>query len=272
MMIVNKTFVSNILVLIILSLVFIFVSPRVSFGDNTWSSSHETGDLTDWWKDQSGEAVFNTGNADVSVTDEVAHSGRYSLKKEVWGIDARVTATRIFRWAEHLTEGYFSCWYMFPILPEVDGWLNVFQFKKKNYHTGQVDPTWYNEIKNKAEGTVLTLTHWEQEWDIPANVNDPIPLEANKWFHIEWYYKDGVSDGELKIWQDGVLIWELGNVNTRGIDPDIQWAPSLYGVDVIPGNLVMYVDDCAISTERVGSFENLDRSPPNSPTGLTIIN
>lgn len=214
-----------------------------------WSTSHETGDLIDWYKDQSG-AVYNTGDAKISVTEEVAHTGRYALKKEVWGIDQNLTATRIFRWAEHLREGYFSCWYMFPTLPQVDGWLNVFQFKKKDYSTDQVDPTWYNEIKNKPQGTVLTLTHWEQEWDIPPNINEAIPLQTNKWFHIEWYYKDGIDDGIIKVWQDGLLIWDLRNLNTRGIDPDIQWAPSLYGINVKPGHLVLYVDDCVISSSR----------------------
>ena len=230
-----------------------------------WSTSHETGDFSDWHTGQEGSAVFNSGEAQVGVSTEAAHSGQYALKMEVWNIGQETTGARIFRWDEYLTEGYFSCWMMFPELPQVNDWLNIFQFKKRDTATGAVDPTWYNEIKNKPEGPVLTLTHWNQEWDIAPNVRAPAPLQPNQWFHLEWYYKDGVADGILHIWQDGKLLWDLRNIDTRGIDPLIQWSPVLYGSDVEPDHLRLYVDDCAISTERLGpeffTIHDLERLP-----------
>ena len=230
-----------------------------------WQTGHETGDLSDWSRDGGG-GIFNSGTGQVSVTTEAAHSGRYSAKMVVSGIDGGVQACRLFRWGEHLSSGYFSTWYMFPVLPQVNGWLNIFQFKKKNYATGQVDPTWYNEVENQK---ILSLTHWNQAWDIPANVQPPPTLVAGKWFHIEWYYKDGVSDGAIKIWIDGNLIWDLAGINTRGIDPDIQWAPVLYGANVTPGYLVAYVDDAAISTTRVGTGSS---TPNQSPVAAMTVN
>ncbi|GEM_PF-3226904 len=230
-----------------------------------WQTGHETGDLSDWSRDGGG-GIFNSGTGQVSVTTEAAHSGRYSAKMVVSGIDGGVQACRLFRWGEHLSSGYFSTWYMFPVLPQVNGWLNIFQFKKKNYSTGQVDPTWYNEFENQK---ILSLTHWNQAWDIPANVQPPPALVAGKWFHIEWYYKDGVSDGAIKIWIDGNLIWDLSGINTRGIDPDIQWAPVLYGTNVTPGYLVAYVDDAAISTTRVGTGSS---TPNQSPVAAMTVN
>ncbi len=215
-----------------------------------WYANHELGDLTEWWRDQSREAVFNTGEARVSLTTEARRSGQYALKHEVWGIDRRETATRIFRWAEGLTEGYYSCWFMFPELPRVNDWLEIFQFKKKSESSN--DPTWFVEIKNKTRGTVLTLTKWEQQWDIPPNVQLGDPLQAGRWFHLEAFYKDGERNGILRIWQDGQLIWDLERIETRGIDPLIQWSVNVYGDDVNPGNLVMYVDDCAIAHTRLG--------------------
>lgn len=236
-----------------------------------WSTSHESGDLSDWYKDQGG-AVYNTGGDDarVTVTPGVAHTGNYSVKMEVWNIDTQKRACRIFRWAEHLTEGYFSCWLMFPALPDVGGWLNIFQFKKKNYTSGAVDPTWYNEVKNKSQGTVLTLTHWNQEWDIRPNVNPSPVISAKEWFHVEWHYKDGINDGEVGIWINGTKVWHLENINTTGIDPDIQWAPSLYGINVTPSHLVLYMDDAAISTERVGP-NHFDNTSPLPPQDLRIM-
>jgi hypothetical protein len=257
---------------IILVLISFLVLPGIVQAEVLWSSSHETGDLSDWLIDQSG-AVYNTGGNDakVSVVDEVAHSGKYAVKMEVWGIDKSLRACRIFRWAEHLTEGYYSCWLMFPTLPTVRGWLNIFQFKKKNYSTGAVDPTWYNEVKNKTQGTVLTLTHWEQEWDIPPNQSPSLSLEAGEWFHIEWHYKNGSNNGEIEIWINGDRVWSIQNAETMGIGPDIQWAPSLYGINVTPAHLVMYMDDAVINTERVGPnyFDNgKEDTPPLPPENL----
>jgi hypothetical protein len=240
--------------IIVISLAF----SNVLHAEVLWSTSHETGDLRDWCsEDQNWECVYNTGgnDASVTVTSEAAHTGDYAVKMEVWDIDTQLRACRIFRIAEYLTEGYYSCWFMFPTLPTVYDWLIFFQFKKTDGVAN--DPTWFNEVRNKSFGTVPTLTHWEEEWDIPPNVEPSPALTAGKWFHVEWYYKDGINDGEIKIWINGIAIWHLQNINTRGVDPQIQWAPSLYGVNVSPSHLVLYMDDAVISTKRVG----VDKSP-----------
>lgn len=235
-----------------------------------WATSHETGDLSDWYRDQGG-GVFNSGTGQITVTTEAAHSGRYAAKMEVWGIDQDVQACRLFRWGENLTEGYFSAWYMFPVLPEVGGWLDIFEFKKRarqdsirmvgqdSIRVATIDPTWYNEVETHPQGIALTLTHWNEAWNIPgvrpASVT-PL-IKAGKWFHIEWYYRDGVEDGIVKVWINGEMIWDLEGVNTRGVDPRIQWAPSLYGVSVNPSHLILYVDDAVISTLRIGPEASL---------------
>jgi hypothetical protein len=240
-----------------------------------WSSSHEAGDLSDWYRNQSG-AVYNTGGKDarVSVTDEIAYTGKYSVKMEVWNIDRELRACRIFRWAEKLTEGYYSCWFMFPILPQVDGWLNIFQFKKHDYidqgGTGRIDPTWYHEVKSTRQGTVLTLTHWQKDWNVSPHSHNLPKIRAKKWFHVEWHYKDGINDGIITIWINGKKYWSLHGVDTRGVHPAIQWAPSLYGVNVSPGHLVLYMDDAVISTERVGpSYFNSGAHQNNTGGGET---
>ena len=191
---------------------------------------------------------------------------------EVWGISKQVRACRIFRWGEHLKEGYYSCWILFPKLPIVDGWLNIFQFKKKDYATGAIDPTWYNEIKNKNAGAILTLTHWQQKWDIAPTTNKLPVISAGEWFHVEWHYKDGIDDGEIEIRVNGVSIWHLQNMNTRGIAADIQWSPCLYGVNVLPDHLVMYMDDAAISTTWAGpDYFGKIQIPPDPPRNLRIV-
>lgn len=214
-----------------------------------WETSHESGDLTDWTLNQSGEAVFNTGEAVISVEPGAAHTGRYGLKHEVWGIDKGVVATRIFRWAERLEEGCYSSFFMFPVLPLVNtdyGWFTLFQFKK-NDREGGSDPTWIIGIDQVDGEALLCLNDWGHKiWNIPANVSPVRPLVAGKWFHVEAYYKTGVTDGVIRVWLDGVLTWDMQGVDTMGIDLNIQWAIGCYGTLVTPGNLVLYTDDCRI--------------------------
>lgn len=248
-----------------------------------WATDHETGDLSDWYRGHGG-GVFNSGTGRVSVTTEAAHTGRYSAKMEVWGIDQGVQACRLFRWGERLTEGYFSAWYMFPVLPQVNDWLTIFEFKKRavlgsnvvisplkkaaldsnavadstqsvpqdSIRREIIDPTWYNEVRTRPQGIILTLSHWNRAWNLPGNVQDAPLIGAGRWFHVEWYYRDGVEDGIIRVWIDGKPIWSLENVDTRGVDPYIQWAPVLYGTGVTPGHLVLYVDDAVISPRRIG--------------------
>ena len=92
-----------------LSLVGVVLIPAVVSSQSSlaviWSTSHETGDFTDWHTGQEGSAVFNSGEAQVNVSTEAAHSGQYALKMEVWNIGQETTGARIFRWDEYLTEG-----------------------------------------------------------------------------------------------------------------------------------------------------------------------
>ncbi len=214
-----------------------------------FSTGFETGDLDgfSWWK---------IPPAEVLVTDEAACSGLYSVKLQVSGIDIAKRAAEINRYDDNLIEGYYSARLMFPVLPTIEtvisnGWLTIFQFIKHNENTDEYAPTWYNTIRNENGQSFLALNHHGIEYEIEPNVNELSPLEAGKWFHIEWYYKDGVDDGIIRVWLNDLLIWDLENVNTRGIDPAINWAINVYGVYVIPGDLIMYVDDCTISTERM---------------------
>lgn len=221
-----------------------------------WATSNESGDFSDWRTDQDGEAVFNNdgpGN-EVTISHEAARTGKYSVKMEVWDIDRYERGCRIFRWAEHLTEGYYSSWLMFPIIPDVQGWNNIFQVKKKDYDRNIIDPTFIHQISYDEElgGGQLTLDHWNVETDIEPITEAPV-IMPKEWFHLEWYYRDGVDDGALKVWVNDELIWDLEGINTRGVDPDIQWGLALYGDRVTPGHHVMYADDHVIADHRVGS-------------------
>jgi hypothetical protein len=156
---------------------------------------------------------------------------------------------------------------MFPVIPEVDGWNNIFQVKKKDYDQNVIDPTFIHQLRydETLGGGRLTLDLWNQEIDIEP-VSQPPVVRPREWFHVEWYYRDGIEDGALKVWINDELVWDLEDINTRGVDPDIQWGLALYGDRVRPGHHVMYADDHVIADHRVGSRYFGD-SVPKLPFG-----
>lgn len=233
-----------------------------------WIANHESNDFSEWYLNQNGKAIFNTGapaKANITPSAAAARTGKYGLSLELNGIDRSKLACRIFRWGEYLTEGYFSGWIMFPSLPDIgSGWLNIWQIKKKNT-CGFEDPTYYHELKNVNGKTFLALSNWHVQYCIPpypdmSGLQEP-EIRAGEWYHIEWYYKDGVTDGALTIWVNDTRYWEFTGIDTRGSSPQIFWLPSLYGELLTSSSVNYYLDDCIISDHRVGmAFDALQYS------------
>ena len=93
---------------------------------------------------------------------------------------------------------------------------------------------------------------------IPALVEREIPV--GKWFHIETYLRatDG-TDGEFSAWQDGELTF-----HATGKMMETSWAEWMTGgvVDSLESEgSQLYIDDAAISRERLGPLPPFEREP-----------
>lgn len=94
-----------------------------------------------------------------------------------------------------------------------------------------------------------------------ASPNGITPFPANRWVHVEIYYKMAASNGQVIIWQDGVKIMDLThpNFNTfagHSIDPctnkagDMIFQLGIYGgAKTTPWRI--YIDDFKVTNYQV---------------------
>lgn len=218
-----------------------------------WRADHETGDLSQWTKNQGGEAVFNSGTGRVRVSDTFARSGRYSLALTIREADGRAQAARIFRWHEDLRRGYYSAWYYFPRRYEPRTWWNIFQFKTHD-RSGVSQPAWSLNVGNLPSGKMtfyLYSSLQQKTYNRPLTPN-PLPIPVGRWVHVEAFYRRATDGtGRIAVWQDGTKIYDITGVRTA-LTGYTDWSITNYTDDIRPGTVTIYVDDAKISTSRLG--------------------
>lgn len=221
--------------------------------DILWSADYETGDLSQWTKDQEGEAVFNTGTGRVEITEAFARSSRYSLALTIRGAEGQRQAARIFRWHEDLRSGYYSAWYYFPRRFEPELWWNVFQFKTRD-RRGVSQSAWSLNVGNLENGAMtfyLYSSLEERTYDGPLT-STPLPIPVGQWVHVEAFYKRATDGtGRIAVWQDGTKIYDISGVRTALTDYS-DWSVTNYTDSIRPSTATIYIDDAAISTSRLG--------------------
>jgi len=220
-----------------------------------WRAQHETGDMSEWWENQGSDPNVTEPPASVIVTDEASYIGDYALKFHCPGINNNQRAARMNRHAVS-SEEYFSAWYMMPFVPlpehggwPGDSWLAIMQGFKLDY-PDVGGPEFMLYVKDADCQAVLQLHQvyggvaWSQQTQF-APLVPPMPIVAGEWFNVEMYIKDGIADGEVKVWHDDVLLWSLSNHDTRGLGSQVAFGVACYGAN-IPNtvDMMLYVDDC----------------------------
>lgn len=245
-----------------------------------WSADHETGDLSQWYfpsrskTGNYGGGEYNSGSALVTVSRDVAHSGKYSLKATITTPSKPTAGVRLFRWRESqdskfLGQGlYYSAWLFFPNRYQVTGqYWNVFQFKSKR--SGTIDPFWFLSIGNRPSGAMYLQLHWwsglrlegphQGESGFRKYEQTVMDIPVNRWIHVECFLKQSAEfNGCIRVWQDGISLFEQTNVKTKYPGGDNQWAVANYSDGITPDPATIYFDDAAIATNR--SQANTQRS------------
>lgn len=230
-----------------------------------WSGDMETGDLSQWYSSPAGAAgspggaVENSGVATAVASTDFAHSGRYSAKLTITTPDTPTSGARLFRWAESqkYPQLYYSVWYYFPQSYTPAVFWNVLQWKSKHVVSGVAtnDPFFTLEVVATPSGQMYfylgddnTQTTYQQ------GSQNAVPIPVGRWFNVQAFYQcDGGGAGRVTIWQDGVQLWDIQNVNTRYSDGDCQWSVNNYSSGLTPATATIYVDDAAISTTPFGN-------------------
>lgn len=236
-------------------------------GTVLWSANMETGDLSQWFYPMTsavgnfGGDIEDSGVAAAAASTDFAHGGAYSAKLTITTPDTPTSGVRLFRWAEAQTypQLFYSVWYYFPQSYTPSLFWNVLQWKSKHLVSGVAtsDPFFSLEVGANPSGEMYfylgdqnTNTTFQQP---PQSL---IPIPVGRWFNVEAFYKcDGTGAGQVTIWQDGTLLWDVHNVNTRYADGDCAWSVNNYSSGLAPATASIYIDDAAIGTARISSLE-----------------
>jgi hypothetical protein len=220
-------------------------------GTLLWSAGFETGNVTEWYFPSTGPVgnygggVFNSGSADSAASMDYAHTGQWSLRQTISA--PPLSGARMFRWLEPqlYPELHYSAWFYFPERYSVGTFWNVFQWKSKRSSV-QIDPFFVLNVGNRPDGTMfLYLYDWQTQRGYSQSVKD---IPVGRWFRIEADYRcAGDNGGRVTFWQDGVQLFDVGNVQTRYADGDCQWSLDNYSDGLSPSPATVYVDDAAIT-------------------------
>ncbi len=217
-------------------------NPPPPEGAVIWSANTETGDVSQWAEGQFGESVFNTGTGTVTVTQDVAHSGRYSLKLSITGARDVTQAARILHWNDTPVEGYYSVWLDFPEEYRPYQWWNVVQFKSVGADNV---PTWVLNVGNRDDGSMFFYL-----WDALTGKSyaplNKVTIPVSKWTQVKAYVRRA-SDrtGRITIWEDGVLLFDIDQVQTA-VGDNLHFGVGNYTDHIIPADTVIYADDAEI--------------------------
>jgi hypothetical protein len=225
-----------------------------------WVGNMEEGNLNDWYEPGTratpgccnGGGRFNSGRANSRATQNKKHTGDWGIRMRIHTPNSPASGTRLFRWREpqNYPKLYYSVWYYFPRRYTVTNGWNVFQWKSKS--PLKDDPFFILNVGNRPDGSMFFyLYDWQRQITHVQSVEN-IPI--SQWFQVEAYYEcAGDSTGRVTFWQDGTLLFDVPNVQTRYEDGDCQWSVNSYSDSLQPGpRSTIYVDDASISTTRIG--------------------
>ncbi|MCC6456167.1 MAG: heparin lyase I family protein [Caldilineaceae bacterium] len=228
-----------------------------------WQADMETADLSQWGTNNGSATDIDSGlcyRPANGVGTEQAHSGSYSMKMT---IDSRQEAgCRQFRKAEPASGYplYYSAWFYIPQKTQVGTFWNIMQFKSKL--NGESGLFWKLDVRNDKSGNMGVMLVWKGPIAGPQ-AGDGIAvrkyeqaealLPVGKWFKLEIYLKQSEGfDGQITVWRDGVLLYDVQNVRTKFPGGIQNWSINNYGKGLLPNPATLYVDDVTISTVHTG--------------------
>jgi hypothetical protein len=235
-----------------------------------WRADMEEGSLADWYFPEIsqdapniGGGEFDSDNGVASATQEQAHTGRWSARL---ALPEGAGGSRLFRWRETraFREVLVTVWLYFPRTYRVNGqYWNVLQFKSRSA-TGENDPLWFLDVANtEAGGMRFNLVWWHRTLEGPhagesgfrrlqQNMSD-IPVA--RWFEMQiWLRESHDFTGQLRVWQDGRLLFDMDHVRTSYENCAIsawctsnEFAVNNYSDGLSPSPVFIYADDAEIA-------------------------
>ncbi len=227
-------------------------------GAIVWQATHETGDISEW--QQHGDFITQGQSAYFNMVTPFAHSGKYSVSLTIDTEGASSSgdfAAYLFYWDQLPGDAYYySAWYYIPAGTQPQDWWNIWQWKSTyNGNTDDSVPMYSMDVHALGNGkmSLKLIYRPDLERNAISHQQNIKLLPHDQWVHIEAYYQKATNEtGKVIVWQDGVEIFNLSNVQTTMQDNTVYWSINHYTDNILPNPSSIYIDDAAISTERIG--------------------
>jgi hypothetical protein len=228
-------------------------APTLDVGSNImWATDHESNELEDWYEDDKGGLLNGDPDSTVVIANGPAHSGKYSLVLTDLAMSDSV-GPGLFRELQSPPDAYYSIWYYLPRLYQTNSQWTIQKFRSRS----DADPSAISHghdlnVRTLPGGQVVLYVFSHDPAYLQAPLSDPpafVPVET--WFHVEVFFRPRTDEtGKILVWLDDRLVYDLEDRRTTGSD-DVLWNPCNIGEDIQPAPPVLYLDDAAISLERV---------------------
>jgi hypothetical protein len=161
----------------------------------------------------------------------------------------------------------YSAWYYIPQKTTVGNFWNVFQFKSKVNDGSGPHLFWKLDIRAAASEDLYVTLYWRATVPGPhagEGVNTSrvyyqttAKVPFSQWFQLESCIRQSSGyDGEIAIFQDGMLLYNMNNIRTNFDGGTMSWSVNQYGQGLTPNPNTLYIDDVIISTGRVNVSSN----------------
>lgn len=220
--------------------------------DLLWTAGHESGDLSEWTAEGSGQVTLAKSDA-ATVSTEDAHGGRFSVKLVNATLERGMDdplGPELSRVLAAERDAYYSAWFSLP--PGQTLTSNLILVRVRSRTSGEANLFDGEEVQLRAvpDGRFVVTVFSHNPAFLRAPVANPAPLvSAGKWFQIELRYEPQ-NAGRLRVWLDGIMIYDLPE---RPGAPGDELVLSVANAteEVVRTPLVVFVDDVAVSLSRV---------------------
>lgn len=231
-----------------------------------WRATFEVGDFSEWYSPETGPSGNYGGGVYESGVASHAVETVSGLKAGKLTITAPPSAgSRLFRWKELRENRELVCQanVMLPqavtlTAPASTGqfWL-LMQFKSRSV-ANAVDPIWGIVLRNSPGGLMPWIDNWGQYLGATYRnfqLAGAKPLAVGAWTTFKMQLRQGNNnDGRLRVWQDGVLLFDKDAITTSYNNPAFntwacsnEWSVNAYSDGTAPSPCSIYVDDASIS-------------------------
>jgi hypothetical protein len=226
-------------------------NPQLNLGNSIlWSARHEGGELSEWTEGGKGGTAADLPDTSLAVSTDFAHTGQYSVKLTNGAVSMSETA-HLWRQDDYPAEAYYSAWFYLPRAYQTTADWSLVQFQVPlTTDGGAIGQLIDIDLRSLPNGELILSVYDHRAAYLRSPTPDPaILVPVGKWFQIEAFFHNVNDSGQLSVWLDGQLNYDIHR--PFGSNTTVYWtvASKTYGLS--PAESVIYIDDAAVSLTRV---------------------